>query len=68
MTVIQPNQPVAPYETVALHIEAESETAAETNVNKAVTNPYSEPFILNNGPQLQHNPAYLMPSGATDQS
>ena len=41
MTVIQPNQPVAPYETVALHKEAESETAAETNVNKAVAYPYT---------------------------
>ena len=39
MTVIQPNQPVAPYETVALHKEAESETVSETNSNKAVASP-----------------------------
>ena len=50
MTVIQPNQPVASYETVALHKEAESETVSEINSNKAVANPYSEPVNLHNNP------------------
>ena len=67
MTVIQPNEPVASYETVALHKEAESETVSETNLNKAVASPHTEPVNLHNNPQLEHKPA-LMPSEATDQS
>ena len=65
MTVIEPNQPVAPYETVALHKEAESETACKTN---STVHRYSEPFNLHKDPQLNHNPAYLMPSETTDQN
>ena len=65
MTVIQPNQPVALYETVALHKEAESEASSQTS---SVARPYSEPVNRHKDPQLEHNPAYLMTSETTDQS
>ena len=66
MTVIQPNQLAAPYETVALHKEAEYEASSQTN---SVARPYCEPVNRqHNDPQLEHNPAYLVPSETTDQN
>ena len=65
MTVIRPNQPVAPYENVAVHKEAESEASSQTN---SVARPYLEPVNQHKDPQLEHNPTYLMTSKTTDQS
>ena len=69
-TVIRPtDQSTATYETVhaSIHEEDASQTVPKTDTDK----PYSSPVEVNSprsDAQLQHNPAYHVPSETTNQS
>ena len=56
-TVIQPKQPVASYETMSLHEEDVSESAAsKTNLDKPSAPVYSEVSNPHSNLQLEHDP------------
>ena len=56
-TVIQPKQPVASYETVSLHEEDVSESAAsKTNLDKSSAPVYSEVSNPHSNVQSEYNP------------